>query len=132
MGKQVPSASSDVMSCLRCTYRAQPGYIFPLKKSFVFVTKPVLWAHYRSIERFSFGVNLTRGKTFDLRVTEGGVDHDFSQLERSVLNPLFTFLEQTGVTIANAEEVRGQVAAGSRRSVKPGAGGRAPITDAAD
>merc|ERR1712228_693211 len=83
-------------------------------------------------ERFAFGVSLTRGKTFDLRVTENGVDHDFSQLERSTLSPLYTFLEQTGVPIANAEEVTRQLASGPRRPVKEGLDTRAPITDAAD
>jgi len=125
--KGVGSSSSEGMSCLRCSYKSQPGFIFPLKKSFVFVTKPVMWVHYRNIERFVFGVSLTRGKTFDLRVTENGVDHDFSQLDRSALSPLYAFLQQTGAPIANADEVTRQLA--GRRSVKEGA---APVADAAD
>lgn len=108
-----PGSASDEPSCLRCTHKTAKGYLFPLKKSLIFITKPVVYLQYSQVASVFLIVNLARGRTFDFVIEVAGSDSrlEFSQMDRAVMSPLFEFLQKAGVIVSNADDVRRELSA---------------------
>jgi len=108
-GKTIVAPASDLKTknnthCLRCTYKAQHGHLFPLKKSMIFITKPVLWIRYDEIETVEFVKGMSRARSFDLRVyISGKTAVEFLQMERGDGEELMRFLRSVNVSIANED-----------------------------
>jgi len=108
----------DGQSCVRCSYKTQPGFLFPTKRSMIFVPKPVLWIKYDEIEGLEFKTSQMRKSSFDLVVLlKGQQVLEFSQLERGrVLEALFTFFQTHELKIVNVDEVRCWISPSSSRA----------------
>jgi len=124
-GKAVIAAASEFKElqgtngsfCVRCSYKAQPGFLFPLKKSMLFVTKPVVWIRYDNVDNIEFGVAQMRRNSFDLAIhTTSKTTIEFSQVDRQVYEAVLTFFQRMGVKIANFKEVSSQIAAPATRT----------------
>merc|ERR1719433_1682377 len=96
--------------CVRCSHKTQAGFLFPLMKSVIFVTRPVIWIRYDDIEGITFGLGQMLRSSFDLiiRVKRQAV-FEFSQIERPMLAPLCDFLRNREVPIDNLAEVQNMI-----------------------
>merc|ERR1719329_725574 len=101
-GKAVVAPASECRTpgnCVRCTHKTASGHLFPLKKSLIFVTKPIVWHRYDDIDSIELGANKMRRNSFDLVVN----------LKTKVK---VEFFQKMGVRISNLSEVRSQLAGG--------------------
>lgn len=109
---------------VRCSVKTQPGFLFPTKRSMIFVTKPVIWIRYEEIEGIEFKSSQMRKSSFDLLVqTKRQQVVEFSQLERGkVLEAIYTFFRKMEVKIVNqkeAESLFSTTSSSSRATTKP-------------
>mmetsp|Transcript_24805 Transcript_24805/g.34999 ORF Transcript_24805/g.34999 Transcript_24805/m.34999 type:complete len:797 (-) Transcript_24805:180-2570(-) len=97
---------------VRCSYKANDGYLYILEKSFFFVRKPALYIRHDQIKSIEFA-RLSGGestRTFDLVIhvndAEDASEHKFASIDRSEYNGLFTFFSSKKLHISN---VKGQL-----------------------
>ncbi|CAK0797560.1 unnamed protein product, partial [Prorocentrum cordatum] len=133
-GKPVVAPASEFVSahpqkdaCIRCSNKTQPGFLFPLKKSCIFVTKPVIWIRYEDIESIEInsGAAMIRRNSFDLTITvKGNKVFEFVQAEKDVFQATVAYFRDTAkLPIANLEEVT--AAMSGRQGGAPTAGASA-------
>jgi len=112
-GKTIVAPASDFKSrnecnCIRASHKAQSGHLFPMKKSMLFINKPVLWIRYDDIDRVEFVKGQSRARSFDIVVhTKGATGMrqvDFGQMEHEDSEELLRFLKSVGVKLENEEE----------------------------
>lgn len=115
-GKPVVAPASEFMaahpqkdSCIRCSNKTQPGFLFPLKKSCIFITKPVIWIRYEDIESIELlsGAAMMRRNSFDLTINlKGNKVFEFVQAEKEVFQAAVAYFRDTAkLPIANLDEV---------------------------
>ncbi|EER07769.1 structure-specific recognition protein, putative [Perkinsus marinus ATCC 50983] len=100
--------ASNGYNCVRCSHKANDGFLYPLKKSFLFVNKPVMWIRYDDVLAVEFSradSGFTQTRYFDLKVYRKGEGqpHDFQQMDRSEYNGLIEFIQKAGIRIRNLE-----------------------------
>ncbi|KAF4677063.1 FACT complex subunit [Perkinsus chesapeaki] len=100
--------ASNSYNCVRCSHKANDGFLYPLKKSFLFVNKPVMWIRYDDVLAVEFSradSGFTQTRYFDLKVYKKGEGqpHDFQQMDRSEYNALIDFIQKAGIRIRNLE-----------------------------
>eukprot|EP00210_Caulerpa_lentillifera_P005835 g5579.t1 len=99
-------------SCVRCSYKTDEGFLFPLEHAFFFIHKPPLCVSHEEIEIVEFqrqGTHTVSAstKTFDLCVrTKQGVEHQFRGIEKSEWQPLFSFIQRKNLAVENVDSVR--------------------------
>jgi structure-specific recognition protein 1 len=77
-------------SCIKCSFKANDGYLYPLEKGFFYIHKPPLHIPFNSISQVEFA-RLGTHNTFDLIVTvkgsarENNVNYVFSSIARLTL-----------------------------------------------
>lgn len=115
-GKPVVAPASEFVAahpqkdaCIRCSNKTQPGFLFPLKKSCIFVTKPVIWIRYEDIESVELlsGAAMMRRNSFDLTIyMKGNRVFEFVQAEKEVFQATVAYFRDTAkLPIANLGEV---------------------------
>jgi len=106
---------------VRCSVKTQPGYLFPTKRSMIFVPKPVIWIRYDEIEGIEFKSSSMRKSSFDLVVqTKRQQVVEFSQLDRlKVLKAVYEFFRKVEVRITNNKEVEAWLGAFVPRTKQP-------------
>jgi len=60
--------SRDGQPCLKCNVKAQPGYLYMLKQSLIFVMKPVLYFKIDEIRNVEFTRTSVTNKQFDMKI----------------------------------------------------------------
>eukprot|EP00929_Paragymnodinium_shiwhaense_P068072 TRINITY_DN34213_c0_g1_i1.p1 TRINITY_DN34213_c0_g1~~TRINITY_DN34213_c0_g1_i1.p1 ORF type:complete len:537 (-),score=150.19 TRINITY_DN34213_c0_g1_i1:111-1721(-) len=91
------------IACVRCNYKTTYGFLYPLKKSMLFVTKPVLWIRYDMVQHVEFSKGLMRTSTFDLTVSvRGSQPVEFAQVDVSAKDALKEYLQELGVKVVDA------------------------------
>eukprot|EP00948_MAST-09A_sp_MAST-9A-sp1_P003281 g3281.t1 len=110
--------TSKEASALHCSYKTNPGLIYPLESAFFFIHKPPIYIHYTTIahvefERYAnFGTSRgVKNRTFDFKVTLkdsaiGASSNDvkeytFSGIEREEYASLFKFVHGKELHIRN-------------------------------
>ncbi|KAH7650222.1 structure-specific recognition 1 (SSRP1) (recombination signal sequence recognition) [Cryptosporidium bovis] len=92
--------------CIRCSYKAQDGLLYPLNRSFIYITKPVIMIRYDDVLNIEFsrmGGNQTR--FFELTISiKGGGEYSFTSIDKAEYNPLIKFLQEKNIRIKNLEE----------------------------
>lgn len=115
-GKSIVTRNSDFkvdFSCARCNHKAQSGYLFPLKKSLIFIVKPVTWLRYDEIESIEFRTEMMRRNSFDMIVHLRGLPEvEFLQMEKNEFRPLLDCLTKVGVDIKNLRSLQSGTAPG--------------------
>lgn len=85
---------------LKCSSKANEGYLYPLKRGFLFMPK-IAYIEYSEISAVEFSrVNLSTrtAKTFDMRVIlESKKEYMFNGLQKTEFNALETYLTQKSV-----------------------------------
>ncbi|CAO3587986.1 unnamed protein product [Absidia cylindrospora] len=89
---------------LKCSMKANEGYLYPLEKSFLFIPKPTTFIPFNEIGV----VNFTRvgtqtggsSRTFDMKFhMKSGSDYQFSSINREEYSSLEDFLRQKNIKV---------------------------------
>lgn len=102
-------------NCVKCSLKANEGYLYPLEKSFVFINKPTIFISFEDIESVEFqrykAAATSATRNFDLvviikqtAVTSEGKEFAFSGIDRSEYNTLYQFLNSKKLRIRNIDE----------------------------
>ena len=106
----VPSGfkSADMKEALKCSIKAQEGYLYPLRKSLFFIHKPVSYIKHSDIQHWEFA-RVTEfaahsSKSFDWTVvTKKGDCVTYSGLEKQEYNLFIDYLKSRNIKIKNIE-----------------------------
>jgi len=109
-------ANANQQACVKCAYRANEGFLYPLEKQFVFIHKPPILIRFNEVEsvefqRYAGGQGSTRN--FDLCVnlkasasaSGGPKEYTFMGIDRSDYAGLYNFLGTKKIKIKNLENV---------------------------
>ncbi|KAL8445493.1 hypothetical protein Emed_005574 [Eimeria media] len=97
---------------ITCSYRAQSGHLYPLNRSFLFIVKPVIFVSRTGAS--------TTNRFFAFTVScRGGVEHEFTSIDRNEYTPLVEFLTQKGIRIKNVEKGNAPRAGGLQEAEIP-------------
>lgn len=98
--------SASQYHCIRCSYKAQDGLLYPLNRSLIFITKPVILVRFDDVLNIEFsrtGGNQTR--FFELTIAiRGGGEYSFTSIDKAEYNPLIKFLQEKNIRIKNLQE----------------------------
>ncbi|KAF7459397.1 putative structure specific recognition protein I [Cryptosporidium felis] len=98
--------SASQYHCIRCSYKAQDGLLYPLNRSFIFITKPVILIRFDDVLNIEFsrmGGNQTR--FFELTIAvRGGGEFSFTSIDKAEYNPFIKFLQEKNIRIKNLQE----------------------------
>eukprot|EP01127_Copromyxa_protea_P022843 TRINITY_DN839_c0_g2_i1.p1 TRINITY_DN839_c0_g2~~TRINITY_DN839_c0_g2_i1.p1 ORF type:complete len:583 (-),score=149.51 TRINITY_DN839_c0_g2_i1:38-1681(-) len=86
---------------LKCSLRANEGFLFPLEKDFFFIHKPPTHIRHEEIIQVEFlRMNDTTNRTFDIQFDlDSGQVLPFKSISRDDYSPLFNFLIEKGIKI---------------------------------
>ncbi|OBA22511.1 SSrecog-domain-containing protein [Metschnikowia bicuspidata var. bicuspidata NRRL YB-4993] len=108
----VPGAfqSRFLQAGVACSLKASEGYLYPLDRCFLFVTKPTVYIPYSEVSsvtmsRTSTGVSASR--TFDLEVNlrGGNQTHTFANIDKEEQETIENFCKDRGLRIKNEEKM---------------------------
>lgn len=109
---------------VRCSYKADDGYLYPLERAFFYIQKPPLLMAYDDVDSVEFlrqSTGITAAKTFDLAVRmRGGQDHLFRGIPRSEWTNLFEWIQAKQLRIENFKEAQRGPGAGPMSYVEAG------------
>ena len=100
---------------VRCTYKNDDGYLYPLEKAFFYLVKPPMLIPYDDIRSVEFmrQSGASASKTFDLTLRmKGGVDdardqqYLFRSIPRAEWNNLFEWIKAKNLRVENLKEVQ--------------------------
>lgn len=95
---------------VRCSYKADDGYLYPLERAFFYVHKPPLLVVFDEVDHVEFmrpAQGVTAAKTFDLAVrTNQGHEHLFRGIPRGEWTNLFEFIQAKQLRIENFKEAQ--------------------------
>jgi structure-specific recognition protein 1 len=92
-------------SAVKCSLKANDGYLFPMERSFIFIHKPPTLIRFADISivefaRVSAGNTGVNNRTFDLIVsTKGGADYQFTGIQRQEFSNLFNYITAKGIRL---------------------------------
>jgi len=98
--------------CVRCSYKSDDGYLFPLERAFFYVQKPpilILFDDVESVEfqRQSMSQYASSGKTFDFAVkTKSDVEYLFRSIQKIEYQNLIDFIQERNLKIENLKQVQ--------------------------
>mmetsp|Transcript_19572 Transcript_19572/g.59204 ORF Transcript_19572/g.59204 Transcript_19572/m.59204 type:complete len:672 (+) Transcript_19572:109-2124(+) len=103
--------SQDDAYAVRCSYKADDGYLYPLEKAFFYVHKPPLLLLHEDIESVEFcrqgGGGGASTKTFDLAIRDRNEQEFlFRGIQKQEWDNLFQFISVKGLPIANLAEAQ--------------------------
>merc|ERR1711972_694275 len=108
-GKPVVSPASSLNlknqhHCVRAAHKTEWGYLFLLKKSMIFIPKPVVFIRYDEIERLEIVKGMSRARSFDITVHLVGKQAiEFGQIEFEEKDELKRFLQDVGVRLDDTD-----------------------------
>jgi structure-specific recognition protein 1 len=95
---------------VRCSFKADDGFLYPLERAFFYVQKPPLLLVFDDIDSVEFmrqSAGATSAKTFDLAVRmRTGQDYLFRGIPRSEWTNLFEFIQAKQLRIENFKEAQ--------------------------
>mmetsp|Transcript_61906 Transcript_61906/g.113575 ORF Transcript_61906/g.113575 Transcript_61906/m.113575 type:complete len:473 (+) Transcript_61906:146-1564(+) len=107
--------NSKVNTMVAALFKANAGYLFPLKKSLIFIVRPVIWLRWDEIESIEFRTEMMRRNSFDMVVNvKGDMPVDFVQFDKKDFQPLLDVLIKVGVRVENLKAIQGGTAPGMR------------------
>ena len=110
-GKKVVTPSKDFVSHhqqsgVKCSIKANEGHLFCLDKSFMFIPKPASYIPFDNISTIVMsrvGGAVSASRTFDITIMtkSGGVEHQFSNINREEQKPLEDFFSKKNLKVRN-------------------------------
>eukprot|EP00920_Eleutheroschizon_duboscqi_P003968 GHVT01009267.1.p1 GENE.GHVT01009267.1~~GHVT01009267.1.p1 ORF type:complete len:547 (-),score=62.90 GHVT01009267.1:888-2528(-) len=100
-------------SAITATHRASSGHLYPLKKGFLYLIKPVMFVKYDEIVSAEFsriGASSTN-RYFSFSVSiRGGLSYEFTSIDRNEHKALVEWMNSKGIRIKNpqTEEATGR------------------------
>lgn len=97
----------DKFKSIRCSLKANDGYLYPLDKSFFFIANKPVQLDFERIGSLEFnrvdkGTTAQAARTFDITIhMRDGTNHQFVNLQRSDYKELFNFLTNKNIKIRN-------------------------------
>eukprot|EP00879_Flechtneria_rotunda_P026994 GHRR01028848.1.p1 GENE.GHRR01028848.1~~GHRR01028848.1.p1 ORF type:complete len:661 (+),score=230.98 GHRR01028848.1:215-2197(+) len=98
---------------VRCSYKADDGFLYPLEKAFFYVHKPPMCINHSDIDYVEFqrqggGVISSSVRTFDLMIKQksNNTEYQFRNIQRSEWEPLFDFINKRKIRIENLQAAR--------------------------
>jgi structure-specific recognition protein 1 len=92
--------SAFKQQAVKCNYKTNAGFLYPMKKSLLFVHKPVLYLRFDQMESIEFARQTHDTKTWDLTVEMKMSTADypsgkvqFQQIPKEEYSCMFRFLE---------------------------------------
>jgi len=98
-------------SAIKCSLKANDGYLYPLEKSFFFIHKPSTLIRHDDINNVEFArvessTNTSSTRTFDLIVTlKNNNVHQFTGIQRQEYSNLFNFIAETKLKIKTTKGI---------------------------
>lgn len=103
-------ASKFLQAGVACSLKASEGFLYPLDRCFLFVTKPTLYIPYSEVSsvtmsRTSTGLSALR--TFDLEVNLRGSNqsHVFANIDKEEQDTIERYCQEKGLRIKNEEKI---------------------------
>ncbi|KAI9321252.1 hypothetical protein BX666DRAFT_1900156 [Dichotomocladium elegans] len=96
-------------NALKCSMKANEGFLYPLEKSFLFIPKPTTFIPHNEIGVVTFSrLQSTAGgssRTFDIKFhMKSGIDIQFSSINREEYANLESFLRQKSIKVKSVNE----------------------------
>lgn len=105
------NAANDGVA-VRCSYKADDGYLYPLERAFFYVHKPPMLITHDEIDSVEFqrqggGVLASSVKTFDLVIRlKNEQEHQFRNINRTEWQNLFEFIHAKRIRINNLSQAQ--------------------------
>lgn len=98
---------------LSCSLKASEGYLYPLDRCFLFVTKPTLYIPYSEISnvvmsRTGGGVSASRTSDLEINIVGSTQKHVFGSIDREEQDNIERFCKEKGVKVKNEEKIAKQ------------------------
>lgn len=93
--------STQGQPCIKANLKAQPGWLYLLKQSIIFIPKPVLYFRVEDVMAVDFHRITPNGKQFDLKVTikEEKKEVEFMGIEKPELDALVDYFKARQVKV---------------------------------
>lgn len=102
--------SKNGQSCVKCGVKAQTGWLYFLKKSLIFIPKPVFYFKVDEIKKVEFSRLGANNKQFDMKVTLSDDDKkkevEFMNIERNELELLIEYFKSKNVKVQMEEDMQ--------------------------
>lgn len=95
---------------ISCNLKASEGYLYPLDRCFLFVTKPTIYIPFSEVSSITMsraGGGVSASRTFDLDISlrGSGQSHTFGSIDREEQETIENYCKQKGLRIKNEEKV---------------------------
>ncbi|CAK7896679.1 FACT complex subunit Pob3p [[Candida] anglica] len=96
---------------LSCSLKASEGYLFPLDRCFLFVTKPTVYIPFSEISSITMSrtgaAGVSASRTFDLEISLRGSNqgHTFGSIDREEQQSIENFCLEKGLRVKNEEKL---------------------------
>mgnify|MGYP003691653829 CR=1 FL=1 len=105
----VPSGfkSEKDTDAVKCSSRAQDGYLYPLLKSFLFVHKPVAYIRHDEITYLEFNrisEFAAAGRSFDITIVTKKSSFSFTGISKGEYKPLVEYLRTKNIKVRNGDD----------------------------
>eukprot|EP01024_Parvocaulis_polyphysoides_P036602 TRINITY_DN3254_c0_g2_i2.p2 TRINITY_DN3254_c0_g2~~TRINITY_DN3254_c0_g2_i2.p2 ORF type:complete len:386 (-),score=105.33 TRINITY_DN3254_c0_g2_i2:399-1454(-) len=107
------TAHDNMSNCIRCSYRADDGYLYFLEHVLIFVHKPVFLIAFEEVENVEFqrqgGMLAASAKTFDFSVRmkwTTDTEFTFRGIQKEEYQHIFRFVQDKGLKVENFDSAR--------------------------
>lgn len=92
-----------------CSLKASEGYLYPLDRCFLFVTKPTVYIPFSEISNITMartGGGVGGSRTFDLEIVlRGGGSHIFGSIDKDEQETIESYCTSKGLRVKNEEKI---------------------------
>ena len=100
--------SKTEASAIKCSVKANEGHLYPLQKSFIFISKPVIYIKYEEIRYIEFAriseESISTNRSFDLNICTRSGNFQFTGVDREEYQIILDFLQKKKINVRNVEE----------------------------
>jgi structure-specific recognition protein 1 len=91
--------------CYSCSFKASSGFLYPLERGFVFVTKPPLHILFSDISFVKFDRSSQGTRSFDFEIEhKNGTKYTFNGIEKTEQEKFAEFVKSKGINIAKSDK----------------------------
>lgn len=93
-----------------CSLKASEGYLYPLERCFLFVTKPTVYIPFSEVSNVTMSrtsTGLSASRTFDLEVNlkGSGAAHVFANIDKEEQETIEKYCQEKGLRVKNEEKI---------------------------
>lgn len=109
---------------LSCSLKASEGYLYPLERCFLFVTKPTIYIPFSEISNITMSrtgaAGVSTSRTFDLEVNlrGGNQSHVFGNIDREEQENIESYCSRKGLRVKNEEKIAKEMLAKAMNEVE--------------